>query len=461
MRRGRLLVVDDKANFLALFRRIAPADVDVVCASDGARALELLASETFDVVVTDVRLPGADGLSILRHVREAKLDLEVILTTAYGTIHDAVTAMKLGAAEYLTKPFDPDDASAAITMALARRRARAGASSPPSRLLPPTSLVGESPGMRRVLEAVARAAASDAPVLLTGERGTGKQLAARTIHARSARRDRRFVAVNCGALGDHPEAELFGHVRGALPGSLPGRRGAFEDAAGGTLLLDEIEALPVSAQALVTQALRDRIFRRVGSLSEQAMTARIIGATDTDLARRVDHGTFRLELYERMNVFSIDVPALRDRRQDVPLLVAVLLPKLAASSEAPERTVPIETMSVLLSYDWPGNVRQLETVLARMVASTSEAVLTPDLLPDEVRTGRAPSARPPTALTALPYREALSRQRDRATREYLLALLEDVRGNVTQAAERAGIERESFHRLMKRHGIRAEDYRPK
>ena len=456
--RGRLLVVDDKENFLALFRRIVPRDLEVVCASDGARALELLSAELFDVVVSDVRLPGADGMTLLRRVREAGLDVEVILITAYGTIHDAVRAMKLGASDYLTKPFDPDDAVAAIEAALARRHARTHV--PPPRTLASTSLVGQSAGMRRVFEAIARAASSDAPVLVTGESGTGKELVARTIHARGVRSERRFVPMNCGAAADAADAEIFGYLRGAVAGAAHGRRGALEEASGGTLFLDEIEALPFMTQAKITRTVKDRVFRRLGAVDEVGMSARLIGATDIDLARLVDQGKFRVELYERMNVLAIDLPPLRDRRDDISVLATALLKRLAPAAQK-ARTLSPEALAALVSHDWPGNVRQLETTLARMIANSSADVLPADAVPDDVRSGRRVPTRPAIPLAAMPYREALSLHRERATREYLLALIEDVRGNVTQAAERAGIERESFHRLMKRHGVRAEDYRPK
>lgn len=459
MTRPRLLVVDDKENFLALFRRIVPPDVEITCVANGARALEMLASEPFDVVVSDVRMPGADGMTLLRKVREAALDVDVILMTAYGTIADAVKAMKLGAAEYLTKPFDPDDAVAAIKSVLERRKARAAAS---RKMLPPSQLVATSDAMRPVIEAIARAAASDAPVLVAGESGTGKALVARTIHERSHRSERRFVAVNCGALGeDTIDSELFGWVRGAVAGAVGARRGVLEEAAEGTLFLDEVEALPRAVQVKVERALEDRVIHRLGSSEEHAIDVRLVVATDTDLAAAVQQGRFRPELYDRLNVLAIDIPALRDRKADIPALVDALLRRVTATSTAPAPALAEDALEKLMSYDWPGNVRQLENVLARAVASGASAVLSAAALPTEVRSserGRTPAS---ASLTSLPYREAIAVERERATREYLIALLHDVQGNVTHAAERAGIERESFHRLMKRHGVRAEDYRSK
>lgn len=459
MTRPRLLVVDDKENFLALFRRIVPPDVEITCVANGAGALALLASEPFDVVVSDVRMPGADGMTLLRKVREAGLDTDVILMTAYGTIADAVKAMKLGAAEYLTKPFDPDDAVAAIHSVLERRRARAASS---RKMLPPSQLVATSDAMRPVIDAIARAAASDAPVLVTGESGTGKALVARTIHERSHRSGRRFVAVNCGALGeDAVDSELFGWVRGAVAGAVGARRGALEEAAEGTLFLDEVEALPRAVQVKIERALEDRVIHRLGSSEQHPLDVRLVVATDTDLAAAVQRGRFRPELYDRLNVLAIDLPALRDRKADIPALADALLRRVTATSTTAAPVLTEDALEALITYDWPGNVRQLENALARAVASGASSIVSADSLPAEVRSGERVRAPVSLSLASMPYREALAVERGRATREYLIALLHDVQGNVTQAAERAGIERESFHRLMKRHGVRAEDYRSK
>lgn len=445
MKPARLLVVDDKQNFLALFRRIAPANVEVVCVSDGREALARLAAEPFDVVISDVRMPGADGLAILRSVRDAGLDIEVILMTAYGTIADAVKAMKLGAAEYLTKPFDPDDAVRVIQAAIARREVRRTLGQP--KTLPQSQLIGSGEAMRRVFEGITRAAASDAPVVVAGESGTGKELVARTIHACSRRSERRFVSVKCGALGEAVEAELFG-------GS---RRGTFEESAGGTIYLDEIDSLSTAAQAKVTRVLEERLIRRLGSSQEHAVDVRLIAATDIDLSQAVRDGRIRPELYDRLNVLTIEVPPLRARKQDIAPLANALLRRAAPRSDPPP-SLTKEALDKLIACEWPGNVRQLETALAHAVASTKSHIIDVDALPSDLLGGvSGPSRAVP--LSSLSYREALAAERERATRDYLVALLQDVKGNVTQAAERAGIERESFHRLMKRHRVRAEDFR--
>lgn len=461
MKRGRMLVVDDKENFLALFRRIAPADLEVVCASDGTKALELLSHGRFDVVVTDIRMPGADGMTVLRKIREAGMDVEVILMTAYGTIADAVRAMKYGAADYLTKPFDPDDAVSAIEQALERRRVASQRHPDAPKPIDSPRLIGESDAMKRVFELIERAAQSDATVLVTGESGTGKELVARAIHAKSARASRRFVPVNCGALPENLiESELFGHLRGAFTGAVANKRGLFEEAVGGVLFLDEIGELPLPVQVKLTRALQERAIRRVGGTEEQPIDVRIVAATNVDLARAVEAGRFREDLYYRLHVLSIPLPALRDRRDDIPVLAETLLGRVVASSGTKPRTLSPEALDALFAYDWPGNVRQLENALARAIAVSTSDVLDADSLPSEIG-GDAAIPRTTQPLTSLPYREAIAVERERATREYLIGLLREVQGNVTAAAERAGIERESFHRLMKRHGVRAEDFRAK
>lgn len=459
MKRGRILVVDDKENFLSLFRRLAPADLDIVCASDGLKALELLSHDRFDVVVSDIRMPGADGMTILRKIREAGIDVEVILMTAYGTIADAVRAMKYGAADYLTKPFDPEEAISAIEQALERRRIASQRRPDAAKNIEAPRLLGDSEAMKRVFELIERAAQSDATVLVTGESGTGKELVARAIHAKSVRAARRFVPVNCGALPENLiESELFGHVRGAFTGAVANKRGLFEEAGGGVLFLDEIGELPLALQVKLTRALQERAVRRVGGTEEQSIDVRVIAATNIDLGRAVEAGRFREDLYYRLHVLAIPLPPLRERRDDIPLLAEALLTRAVSTSGTRPRRLAPEAIDALVGYEWPGNVRQLENALARAVAVSTTEVLNAESLPVEVRRDAA-APRSAQPLTSLPYREAIAVERERATREYLIGLLREVQGNVTAAAERAGIERESFHRLMKRHGVRAEDFR--
>ena len=307
MKRARILVVDDKENFLALFRRILPSDLDVSCAPDGTRALEMLRSARYDVVVSDVRMPGIDGVALLRAIRDGGLDVEVILMTAYGTIGEAVRAMKVGASDFLTKPFEPNEAVVAVEQALARRVRPLGL----QREVP--RLVGQSVAMRSVLERVARAAQCGAAVLVTGESGTGKELVATAIHARSSRSKKRFVAFQCGALPEALiESELFGSVKGAFTGASAHKRGLIEESSGGTLFLDGVGELPLSVQLKLTRVLQQRVVRKIGGPDDVHVDTRVVAATTVDLLRAVAEGRFREDLFYRLNVLRITMPPLRE-----------------------------------------------------------------------------------------------------------------------------------------------------
>ncbi|MCM2334888.1 MAG: sigma-54 dependent transcriptional regulator, partial [Anaeromyxobacteraceae bacterium] len=317
MTRPRVLIVDDKENILSLLEAILGDAWEVVKAGAGARALALVAAQPFDVVMTDLRMPGADGFEVLRAVKARAPDTEVVMMTAYATVADAVEAMKLGAYDYLQKPFDPDDASLLVARALERRRLKAQAASLQREVEGVHAfhnLVGKGPRMREVFQLLEQAAGLDITVLLSGETGTGKELAARAVHYHSARRERRFVPVNCGALpAELVESELFGHVKGAFTGAVGLKRGLFEEAGGGTIFLDEIGDLPLPMQVKLNRALQEREIRRVGDTAPIRVNVRVIAATHRDLKAEVAAGRFREDLFYRLNVFPVALPALRDR----------------------------------------------------------------------------------------------------------------------------------------------------
>jgi two-component system response regulator HydG len=459
MTTARILVADDKENIPKLFRRLLPEEYEVVAADDGARALALIASDELDVIVTDLKMPGADGLTVLREAKRIQPDAEVILMTAYGTVQTALTAIKEGAYDYLTKPFEPDEALLAVERALERKRLREQARDLRRALEGAVhfeSLVGKSAAMQRVLELMRRAADSTATVLITGESGTGKEVVARAIHAAGARRARRFVGVNCGAIPEAlVESELFGHVRGSFTGAVSDKRGLFEEADGGTIFLDEIGELPLLLQVKLTRVLQERVVRRVGATDERKVDVRVIAATHKDLAAAVAGGTFRDDLYYRLNIFPIHLPPLRERRDDIPALAAHLL---ARHARAGLEGFEPEALSALVRYDWPGNVRELENAIERALAVSDGPRVPIEALPDAVAVVARPRATTADELR-LTFREAVDLARDRAAREYLVALMREVGGNVTAAAERAGVERETLHRLLKRHGIRSETFK--
>jgi DNA-binding NtrC family response regulator len=465
MSRPEVLVVDDKENMRKLFSRILGDAYAVTEAADGTQALALLASRSFDVVVTDIQMPGADGFQVLREVKRRAPDTEVVLVTAYASIPKAVEAIKEGAYDYVSKPFDPDEVALVVARALEQRRRGQEASGLKERLATAPDLhglLGASAAMRALHALLSQVAARDLTVLLTGETGTGKELAARAVHAESPRKDKPFVAVNCGALpAELVESELFGHAKGAFTGATAAKSGLFEEAHGGTLFLDEIGDLPLPVQVKLNRALQEKEVRRVGTTQPVKVDVRVVAATHRELAAEVAAGRFREDLYYRLNVVTVRLPALRERREDVPLLA---LHFLARAGRPELEGFEPQALRALTAFAWPGNVRQLENAVARAAAVAQGPRISVEDLPPELQTPAAapgaPAGRiPAEALAKLPYREAVDGARDTVSREYLSALMQEFGGNVTHAAERAGMERESLHRLLKRYGVRSEDFK--
>ncbi len=463
MSRARILVVDDKENMLKLFSKILGDEYELTTAAEGLRALSLVEAQDFDVVVTDLKMPGADGFEVLKAVKKREPDTEVVMMTAYATVNDAVEAMKQGAYDYLQKPFDPDVAVLAVARALERKRLREQAANLRKELQEVHAfhnIVGKSRAMRDVYRLLEQAAALDITVLITGETGTGKELAARAIHYQSSRKERRFVPVNCGALpSELVESELFGHARGAFTGAAAARPGLFEEASGGTIFLDEVGELPLAIQVKLNRALQEREIRRVGDNATVPVDVRVIAATHRDLKAEVQAGRFREDLFYRLYVFPIRMPSLNERREDIPLLAVHFLEKHARALRHALTGLTPEALRALTGFRWPGNVRELENAIERAVAVSAGPELDARDLPPEVRDAQE-GGLPIDVLVKMPYREALDVARDRVSRDYLFALMREFDGNVTRAAERAGIERESLHRLLKRYDIRSDDFKP-
>ncbi len=461
--KARVLVCDDKENFTKLFRRILPEDrFDVVTAEDGTRALGLVAAGDFDVIVTDIRMPGADGLAVLREARSRDADAEVILMTAYASVPAAVDAIRQGAYDYLAKPFEPDEALLVVERALERRRLRQQARDLRRALAGVKqidNLVARSLAMASAVALVQRAAATEATVLITGESGTGKEVVARAIHNTCDRREGRFVAINCAAIPESLiESELFGHTRGSFTGATSDHRGLFEDARGGTILLDEIADLPLAMQVKLNRVLQERKVRRVGATEELPIDVRVIAATNVDLKASVAAGRFREDLYYRIKVLHIALPPLRERREDIPALAAFLLERHRTRRDEQLEGFTEEALSALVAYAWPGNVRELENAIERALAVTDGPRIELEALPSEVGAVLRPRATHGTE-THLSYREVVDLARDRASREYLITLMTELGGNVTEASRRAGMERETLHRLLKKYGVRSDDFK--
>ena len=458
----RVLVADDKENMLKLFAKILGSAYDLTTAPDGQRSISLIASQPFDVVVTDIRMPGADGFEVLQATKQHAPFTEVVMMTAYASVQKAVEAIREGAYDYIQKPFEPDDVSLVIARAVERKKLREQASNLQKELQSVFSfdnLLGKSPAMREVYGLIERASELDITVLVTGETGTGKELAARAMHHRSARRERRFVPVNCGALPPElVESELFGHAKGAFTGATAAKNGLFEEAQGGTIFLDEIGDLPLPVQVKLNRALQEREIRRVGENTPIKVDVRVIAATHRDLKAEVQAGRFREDLFYRLNVFPVRLPPLRERKEDIPVLAAHFLNKYAKAHQRQIEKVEPEALRALTGYSWPGNVRELENTVERAIAvSKGSNIGLPDLSAEVRGTQEGPL--PADLLVKMPYREAVDLARDRVSRDYLLALMREFYGNVTRAAERAGMERESLHRLLKRYGVRSDDFK--
>ncbi|MGA8893304.1 MAG: sigma-54 dependent transcriptional regulator [Anaeromyxobacteraceae bacterium] len=442
---ARILVVDDDQSSRELLARIlTAAGHQVTALADGREAVAALdAGGPPDLVVSDIRMAEMDGLQVIDAYRERAPDTPVILVTAFGNIDGAVEAIRRGAADYLSKPYDVDAIKLVVSRALQHRalamenRALRRGLRERYRL---ENVVGRSEAMLQVYKTAARVASTDATVLIAGESGTGKELVARAIHSASPRASGPFVAVDCGAIAEGVlESELFGHARGAFTGAQVARRGLFEEAHHGTLFLDEIGDIGPNLQARLLRALQEGTIRRVGANEPIAVDVRVVAATNRDLEAAVKAGTFRADLYYRLHVVSIRIPPLRDRREDIPLLAEHFAQK---HGRAEGSAISPEARETLLAHDWPGNVRELENVVARALALNPSGVVLREDLPEAVRAAKGAPA--PAPLPDVADRPTLAE----LERRYATQVLEEAGGNKTRAAEILGIDRKTLYRIL-------------
>lgn len=444
---SRILVIDDDDPVRqSMERMLRTAGYTVQSAATGEEGLALARGGAFDVILSDMRMPGMSGLDVLRQLREQRVDSSFIIMTGFGTVDSAVESMKLGALDFVQKPFFRDELLMRVRAAVERRQLARQVDLLQRQIRPAgtlDALIGDSTPMTRVKDTIRRAAAATGTVLITGETGTGKELAARAIHSGSARADRPFVALNCAALTESLlDNELFGHARGAFTGAAGARPGLVEHASSGTLLLDEIGTMTRALQAKLLRALESGEVRRIGENESRRVDVRFVAATNVDLKRAVDAGEFRSDLYYRLDVHHVHMPALRERPGDVPQLVEHFLRRYGA--EAGVAGCTEEAWNVLLAYDYPGNVRQLEHLVQRAVAIARGPLLAPDDLPEELR-----AARPAGGATE----GSVAAARQRAEREMVAAALSRSGGEVTAAARDLQISRTTLWRLMKKHGL--------
>jgi two-component system response regulator HydG len=447
---ARILVIDDDQGVRdSMARMLRGAGFNVETAGTGEEGVAAAKGNVFDVIISDMRMPGISGIDVLRRLRELRVDSAFIVMTGFGTVDSAVEAMKLGAVDFVQKPFFRDELlmrvrAAADRRGLARqvdllqRQIRASG--------PVDTLIGESEPMRKIKDLIGRAAAAPGTVLVTGETGTGKELVARALHASSPRSDKPFVALNCAALTDSLlENELFGHARGAFTGAAGARAGLVEHASGGTLFLDEIGTMPAGVQAKLLRALEAGEVRRIGENDVRTVDVRFVSATNADLQGAVDAGAFRSDLFYRLNVHHIHIPPLRERPGDIELLLNFFLDRVGPPAGI--TGVSPEARAAMLTFDYPGNVRQLEHVIQRAVAVARGAVVETADLPEELFASRG--ADPQSAAAD----HTVAAARERAEREMIVATLARNHGEVSATARELQVSRTTLWRLMKKHQI--------
>lgn len=447
---GRILIIDDEPGIRDSLEALLTLEgFTVEMAPEGNTGLDLIASNQYDLLLLDLALPGESGIDLLPRIKRLRPELPVIMITAYGTVGNVVDALRAGAENFVQKPWDNEKLLADIRSAVARQRSAEEVVQLKRTLKQRysfESIIGKSDSMRKLLETVAQVAPSRSTVLIHGESGTGKELIAKAIHLNSPRKDKRFVAINTGAVPvDLLESTLFGHVKGAFTSAVAAKQGLFEVATGGTLFLDEIGTMPFETQAKILRALQERRFMQVGGTTEISVDVRIVAATNVDLRLAVKEGRFREDLYYRLSVINLELPPLRTRKEDIPLLSAFFLKRYAEENEVLPRTLGPDALRAMMDYEWPGNVRELENAMERGVVLSTGPNIGLDLLPQQ--------------LTGNPYSAALLEQRPDASlfdimeeieRRILADRLERCNWNQTETAEFFKIPLSTLNQKLKR-----------
>jgi DNA-binding NtrC family response regulator len=460
-----ILVVDDELIVCESCQRILEEEgLEVEIALSGAEALEKMKEHPFDIVITDLKMPGIDGMELLKTFRREYPDTIVIMITGFSTVETAVEAMKLGAFDYIPKPFTPDEVSIVVKKAIEQKnllleniylrqelREKYGFH----------NIVGKSKKMHEIYRIIAKVAPTDSTVLINGQSGTGKELIARAIHFNSPRRDKQFVTVDCAVLSENLlESELFGHVRGSFTGAVTTKPGLFEVADGGTVFLDEVGNISLAIQAKLLRVLQEREFTPVGGTKAKKVDIRLIAATNKELDKMIKEGTFREDLYYRLNIVPIHLPPLRERQEDIPILSIHFLKKYSEEMGKTIKGFTPEAMEKLMRYPWPGNVRELENVIERTVVMMDEEMVRVEhlILPGQEDKEGADS---PVPLTSEELKEIKKQLREKAVEEieraFVINALERNQWNVTRAAEEVGMLRPNFQALMRKYNLRARE----
>jgi DNA-binding NtrC family response regulator len=461
----RILVIDDEMIVCESCKRILEEDgYEVETALSGKEAFEKMRENPFDIVITDLKMPGIDGMEVLKTFRKEYPDTIVIMITGFSTVETAVEAMKLGAFDYIPKPFTPDEVSIVVKKAIEKK----------SLLLENIylrqelqekygfhNIVGKSKKMQEIYRIIAKVAMTDSTVLIYGQSGTGKELIARAIHFNSPRRDKQFVPVDCAVLSENLlESELFGHIRGSFTGAVTTKPGLFEVADGGTVFLDEVGNISLAIQAKLLRVLQEREFTPVGGTKAKKVDIRLIAATNKDLEKMIKEETFREDLYYRLNIVPIILPSLKERQEDIPLLAVHFLKKYAEEMGKTIKGFTPEAMEKLVRYPWPGNVRELENVIERTVVMLDEEMVRVEhlVLPGQQERGRLEDHVPTTSEE---LKEIKKQVREKAVEEieraFVLNALERNHWNATRASEEVGMLRPNFQALMRKYNLRARE----
>jgi DNA-binding NtrC family response regulator len=444
----KLLIVEDDAHLRdTLSTFLSRAGYKTSAAHDGREALEVVDKETPDLILTDIHMPDMDGMALLAEVKARYPETIVIMMTAFSSIDSAVEAMRRGAEDYLSKPLQLADAQMSVERALERRALRSRVARLETQARERyqfSQIIGKSPAMQRIFQIIERVAPTNTTVLISGRTGTGKELVARAIHFNSPRAKKTLVDINCGALPEQlVESELFGHVKGAFTGAGESKKGLFETAHGGTLFLDEVQALKPELQAKLLRALQERAIRRVGGRENIEVDVRVIAATNQDIAEAVKRGEFREDLYYRLNVVGIYLPELRERREDIPLLIDHFLKRHAEENHQEPRHFSNEALRLMMSYDWPGNVRELQNAVEHALAIGVGPALTIADLPMHM-SGMV-------SKTGSPEPVGEGRTLEEVERRHILRILEEAGGNHLRAAEILGIHRRTLYRKLEKY----------
>jgi len=454
---NKILIVDDELNMrLVLTAMLKKEGYEIASAADGSEALSILKSGPIDAVITDLKMPNVDGMELLDHMNDKHPAIPVIIITAHGTVATAVEALKKGALDYITKPFDLDELKNVISKAMITRTLKENELFLPPEDIERAGIIGTSKSIKDIFEAIKRVAPTTTTILITGETGTGKELVADAIHYNSPRKKNPLIKINCAAIAKTlMESELFGHEKGAYTGAAVTKPGKFELAHKGTLFLDEVSEIPRDMQVKLLRVLQEQEFERVGGLRTIKVDVRIIAATNQNLLQQVQAGNFREDLYYRLNVFPIEVPPLRSRKEDILPLTDYFLEKfnkkLAVSVNMEQ-----EVKEMFLRHDWPGNIRELENLIERMILLAQNDTVTMREIPEEFKAAVNKIAAAPLETSKKPFKNYMRDHVENVEKQMIVKMLEEAGGNVTKAAQQLGLSRKGLQLKMIKYNLRKD-----